>query len=230
MKKSSFPEDNPEKSRFNDGFEFAKHIINPVTGLNLTETLELSKMNPLSPTQNIERLIKVQEARKDALLREAFRYDIQTDQGSIEWNKAYYESQISIFKKHLTEPIFEGYVITAYNGYIKFCETQINRLNNSDKDWKEIHEDFIKGKYIEDVSLNDFNEVMNYRKLPNGKQKIKWVGKKAEAVYFQKAAGFSMKQFNQCFITEDGKQFLVGNRSKLNPQGPFIAIMKKHNF
>lgn len=97
---------------------------------------------------------------------------------------------------------------------------------NTVSDWSWLFNKLIN-RYIKDISLNDFNEVMNYNRLPNGKLKTKWFGKKSEAVYFQKHFKFSMKQFNECFIFEDDTHFAEKNRLTTNPENSFLEMLKK---
>jgi hypothetical protein len=94
-----------------------------------------------------------------------------------------------------------------------------------EKVWKKLHQNLIQD-YISDVSLKDFNEVMNYKRLPNGKGKIKWIGEKTEAMHFKEHYGFpSLKIFNQCFIPSDGKKFIKSNRSRTTLKKSFTDLL-----
>ncbi len=97
------------------------------------------------------------------------------------------------------------------------------------KDWEDLYDDLIN-EYIKDTSPTVFNDVINYKRLPKGADKIIWISKKSEAVYFQKAYGFKMKNFNECFIHIDGKQFAEKNRPKSHPQEHFLKIIAKHKY
>lgn len=110
-----------------------------------------------------------------------------------------------------------------YKAYVK---SEINKLPR--EDWSSLHHDLIN-EYIEDVSEEDFNDVMSYKRLPNGKLKIRWMTEKSEGVYFQKEFGFSMKEFNQCFIHKDGTQFRANNlHPDYRPKKQFQDIVLKH--
>jgi hypothetical protein len=117
-----------------------------------------------------------------------------------------------------------------YDNMLSKLNKRLIQLLNKDpepvKSWDILYNGLLNS-YIKDVSLNDFNEVMNYKRLPNGKSKITWTTKKAEAVYFQKYIGFTMKQFNECFIHKDGTQFKESNRLNTNPEQSFIDIINK---
>jgi len=108
------------------------------------------------------------------------------------------------------------------------CKYEVEKNTiNTIVDWSWLY-NVLTGKYIKDISLNDFNEVMTYKRLPNGKWKIKWFGKKSEAVYFQDYFKFSMKQFNECFVFNDGKRFSENNRLTTNPEQSFFDMLTKH--
>jgi hypothetical protein len=77
----------------------------------------------------------------------------------------------------------------------------------SEKDWKELYNDLINGHYIADCSLSDFNLVMNEHSLPQGKDKIKWIGPRYTGFWFGKFAGFDVKTLNKLFIPSNGKPF-----------------------
>ena len=115
----------PPASKFNDGFEFAKHIYNPKTELNLNETLIQWKMNSISPTQNVERLIEAREAHKVELFKEAFKYDEQTEQRALKWEKAYYEREIADFTESIKELKMDSPGIVSYQGYIDYCKLKL---------------------------------------------------------------------------------------------------------
>lgn len=211
----------PPASKFNDGFEVAKHIVNKETGKNLIEILNEYGMYGLSPSQDIDRLIEAREAEKALKNADSLR----RNQPGNDWDLDYYKHEIKIFEAAIKDTKPEDAEFTSYRQYISYCNDQITRLSNPGKDWKELHKNLIIGKYIGDVSLNDFNEVMNYHRLPNGKERINWLTKKAEAVYFQKAKGFTMKDFNTCFVFKDRSSFQENNRLKTNPPQVFRNII-----
>jgi hypothetical protein len=82
----------------------------------------------------------------------------------------------------------------------KYC---INKAN-SITDYKALYSKLINS-FIEDISINDFNEVMNYKRLPNGKNKTCWIGNNADAYRFSKKISFTIKQMNDCFSFPNGK-------------------------
>lgn len=96
------------------------------------------------------------------------------------------------------------------------------------KDWSKLHEDLINEGYIKDVSQADFNEVMNYKRLPNGKERIIWLTKKSEGAYFSKEFGFEMKNFKKCFIHSDGKDFHDNNVPSTTPDSRLIDLISRH--
>lgn len=95
------------------------------------------------------------------------------------------------------------------------------------KDWSELFRG-LYGKYIKDVSQEDFNEIMNYRRLPNGKGKGIWVGSKADAVRFSDNFHFDIPEFNECFLQRDGKKIDVHNRPKTAPKKVFNDLLIRH--
>jgi hypothetical protein len=73
------------------------------------------------------------------------------------------------------------------------------------KSYKRFYEIFIN-KYIADVSADDFGEVMKYKRLPNGKDKIKWIiDNGADAFRFKEFINFTIKEMNDCFFFPFGK-------------------------
>jgi hypothetical protein len=95
------------------------------------------------------------------------------------------------------------------------------------KSWEGLHND-LKGNRISNASLNTFNEVMKYKRLPNGANKIIWHTEKAEAVDFQKEFNFTMKQFNDCFEHVDGKAFAGNQRQRTKRKEDFLSIIEKY--
>lgn len=97
---------------------------------------------------------------------------------------------------------------------------------DSVKDWKELYNDLINGHYIADCSLSDFNIVMNEHSLPQGKDKIKWIGPRYTGFWFGKYAGFSVRILNSLFLPIDGKPFRNNDNSICKTE--FEALMLKH--
>lgn len=126
--------------------------------------------------------------------------------------------------------IEDRYLRKRVEAYRTMCQKIVDEnadTLNTKTDWRKLFQT-ITGKYIQDTSLNDFIEVMIFRRLPNGKGQIKWFGKKSEAVYFQEYYGFSMKQFNECFVFEDGTRFYKNNRLNTNPEPSFLHLITSH--
>ncbi|NLO04097.1 MAG: hypothetical protein GX126_17580 [Bacteroidales bacterium] len=74
----------------------------------------------------------------------------------------------------------------------------------------------LNGKYIQ-TNIDVFTSVMINKQLPKDANKIIWLTTKTEAVYFQIETGFTMKQFNACFIHQTGTGFNAHNRSPSSP-------------
>jgi hypothetical protein len=217
-------ENTSPASKFNDGFELAKHIINPETGLNLIEQMRKDGLFGLSPSQDIERLIEAREDEKGLKMNASFKYnqpEIRT------WNIDYYNNEIRLFEDELKSKNPQDSEFTCYRQYIDYCKDQLSRLSKPGKDWKDVHLGLINGKYIKNVSLHDFNEVMNDKRLPNGKEKIMWIVEpKTWAVFFADSYGFTLKIFNNCFIYKDGKPFTRGNKPTAYPKNEFLNLCK----
>lgn len=72
-------------------------------------------------------------------------------------------------------------------------------------DYSALYNELIK-KYFSDISKDEFNEVLNYKRLPNGKEKIKWIKDNgADAFRFKEFIKFTIKEMNDCFSFPFGK-------------------------
>jgi hypothetical protein len=122
--------------------------------------------------------------------------------------------------------VYIGGILDFFN----YAESKLRVEENSldkNEDWSWLYKNLI-GKYIKDISLNDFNVVMNYHKRPYGDSKIKWNDKRTHGAHFQKFFKFTMKEFNDCFVHKDGKGFLEHDRiSKFTDQS-FIDLLEVH--
>jgi hypothetical protein len=117
--------------------------------------------------------------------------------------------------------------ILGFFDYVE-CKYEVEKDTNETKeDWSGLFKDLIDN-YIKDISLNDFNVVMNHHWLPKGKGEIIWIGKKAEAVFFQKEFGFTMRQLNECFVGKDGTKFAENNRLNKSIGQTFIDLLRRH--
>ncbi len=80
----------------------------------------------------------------------------------------------------------------------------IDIIDNNDK-YIPIYDKLIN-KHIE-TDYKIFVQVLNYKRILNDTDKIKWVSDKVLAIKFKGCIDFSMKQFNDCFFHKDGKKF-----------------------
>ncbi len=82
------------------------------------------------------------------------------------------------------------------------------RKPEPENDWKELFNDLHGRRYIAECSLSDFNLVMNEHSIPQGKDKIKWMGRRNVGVWFGEYAGFDgVKTLNKLFKARNGKPF-----------------------
>jgi len=110
----------------------------------------------------------------------------------------------------------------AYEKQIEALELRLQ--GTTAKNWDSLRQSLI-GEYIEEVSLSDFNHVMNHHHLPNKGKPITWIGTKADAVRFYKKFQFKQAEFNKCFVHKDGKPFLTKNATDTHPSERFDAIL-----
>lgn len=136
----------------------------------------------------------------------------------------YLEEIIKLWRGRDLENMNRG-EIPDFLHYIEFKYEVEKNVKNPIKDWSWLFNKLIN-RYIKDISSDDFNEVMTYKRLPNGKLKTRWFGLKSEATYFQEYFKFSMKQFNECFIFKDDTSFAKKNRLNTNPEESFIVLLK----
>jgi len=124
--------------------------------------------------------------------------------------------------KHLPEG---GNQSRRERDYEKMIESLQKKLEGTtDKSWDALRQSLI-GEYIEEVSLSDFNHVMNHHHLPTKGKPITWIGRKVEGIRFYKHFGFKQKDFNKCFIHENGKPFLTNNATDTKPSEQFLKIL-----
>lgn len=135
---------------------------------------------------------------------------------------------LDLKKNRNFDVFFIGSVYDFFD-YAEYClniELNVRRKNHND--WTWLHKNLIEKRYIQNVSLSDFNEVMNHKRLPDGKEQIKWIGKtKTEALYFCKHFEFTLEQFNKCFIYSDGTKFKANNKTQTNPKKEFENLLTK---
>ncbi len=92
------------------------------------------------------------------------------------------------------------------------------------KDYSDLYNKLIK-KYFFDISETDFIEILEYKRLPNGKEKIHWIGNKADAFRFADHFKFSTKQLNDCFYHDAGR-FNANNRDKIGKGSDLTDILQ----
>ena len=104
----------------------------------------------------------------------------------------------------------------------------INKANPI-TEYKVLHGKLIN-IFIEDISINDFNEIMMYKNLPNGRKKLRWIGKnKADAYRFSKKFDFTIKKMNDCFSFANGKLRANDNPKENRTQTELTKIFKELN-
>jgi hypothetical protein len=89
--------------------------------------------------------------------------------------------------------------------YLFFLQADPLSQQPKENDYSALYNELIK-KYFIDISEPEFNEVMKYKRLPNGKEKIKWIKDNgADAFRFRKFINFTIKEMNDCFSFPFGK-------------------------
>lgn len=93
------------------------------------------------------------------------------------------------------------------------CKAYIKFLNEYKVGkWDNLYIYLTNTKYI-DTTIEVFNSVMEYKNLPSGANKVKWLTTHADAIYFQEIFQFLMTQFNECFRSKTGTKFQLGSKS-----------------
>jgi len=138
---------------------------------------------------------------------------------------------IDIKKNRNLDAFFLGSVYDFFD-YAEYClNIELNGRRKNHNDWTWLHYNLIENRYILNVSASDFNEVMIHKRLPNGKEQIKWIGKtKTEALYFSKQFGFTLKQFNECFIYFNGTNFKANNKTPTFQKKEFEDLLTKGKY
>lgn len=78
--------------------------------------------------------------------------------------------------------------------------------------WDNLYTYLTDKKYI-DTTIEVFNSVMEYKHLPSGANKVKWLTTHADAIYFREIFQILMTQFNECFRSKTGTKFQLGSKS-----------------
>ena len=82
--------------------------------------------------------------------------------------------------------------------------------------------------YIKDCSTTDLQSIVIEKKLPTGRNRIKWIGNKADAIRFIEHYNITKKQFNKIFYFEDGKPLHAGHKDKTGTGSDLTDILKKY--
>lgn len=109
--------------------------------------------------------------------------------------------------------------------YLFFLQADPLSEQPTGTEYSDLYNKLIK-KYFTDISEPDFNEVMKYKRLPNGSGKAHWSGKKADAIRFADYYNFTMKQLNDCFFHDKGR-FNDNNRDKTGTPSDISDILRK---
>ncbi len=128
-----------------------------------------------------------------------------------------------------------------FNQFLEAYEDSLKPETNKEEtknNWEALYNDFIDS-YIQNVSLNDFSDTMNHKRLPNGRDrdKILWIGAKNKAIEFGEKSGFVIKTkndrkknsyitLNDCFKSNTGKPF--GANDKEPTPKDFTELLNKH--
>lgn len=91
--------------------------------------------------------------------------------------------------------------------------------------WRPLYDELINANYIT-TTIEVFNEVMTYKRLPGGADQILWLTQKNRAMYFQAELNFTVPQLKECFRNKDGTPFVEHNRTRLKPKDPIKLIIK----
>ena len=113
----------------------------------------------------------------------------------------------------------------AYEDHLKALELRLQ--GNTGKSWDGLRQ-FLIGKYIDKVSLDDFNHVMNYHNLPGETKPITWLSDKVEGMRFAKMFGFKTKDFKRCFLHKDGIVFHDKFYAESHPVSDFEKTLKNY--
>jgi hypothetical protein len=94
-------------------------------------------------------------------------------------------------KKHNSD-----YEVIAY--FDRFISELKDMETEPLKDWMPLYNNLINN-YFKDVTLYDFNEIMNFRRLPDGKNPIKWNKAKGYCLLLFRSYGFKTAEIKRIF-------------------------------
>lgn len=138
----------------------------------------------------------------------------------------YLEEIIKLWRSRDLETMRRG-EIPEFLHYIEFKYEIERNAKDTIKNWSSLFND-LKGKYITDVTIEDFNELMTFKRLPNSTRKITWIGSKADAFRFLDNFNFTLSQFNESFVQKDGKRIDLHDRSETAPKKVFNDLLIRH--
>ncbi|MCK4921845.1 MAG: hypothetical protein KAS71_12420 [Bacteroidales bacterium] len=112
--------------------------------------------------------------------------------------------------------------------FIEYHEERMMGMNKSAK-WVEFYNELSDAGYIS-TNVEIFDYVMKHKRRPSDKDKIQWLTFKADALDIRSQFGFSMKKFNNCFVSKDGRPFTLGSQTDYNPERnkELSTIIKKY--
>lgn len=142
------------------------------------------------------------------------------------------EFEVAKFELDFLNPleIENRYLRKRVEAYRDLCQQIVDRsmgTKYSKADWTELFSQLVD-IYIENISLNDFIEIMTYYRLPMGKGKIKWIGKKSDLMYVERELGFPEGVLNKCFDSKNGTPFKPNNRRSKAPSDSLLGIIRRH--
>lgn len=109
----------------------------------------------------------------------------------------------------------------------EYYQTRLRGLTQR-QNWEGLNNELRKSGFIE-TTAEVFNHVMEYRQIPEGKERILWLTSKADAIAFQESFGFTMPQFNKCFRSNDGRKFTLGSKSSTERNDTLKSILTHFN-
>jgi len=176
---------------------------------------------------------KVEKLEREMIMLQTKKTDIKKVEVSGTTSKGFPLTEHDFIQEQLKryEPKYEKTVGDQKNiefnktvkFYIDFLKAKLEdkKADDYSKLWKEI-----VPKYIKNLSLSDFNEIMTYKRLPNGKDKLTWEGKKTWCLHLFRSHGFTTAQVNKVF---DGgfRANLLGRRI---PDKDFRKLLGNHKY
>lgn len=82
--------------------------------------------------------------------------------------------------------------------------------------------------YFGDCSESDIKMIVDSKRLPDGRKKIRWEKSKADAIRFIDYFGIKIPQFNQMFDFKDEKKLRRNNADKNDTESDLTCILQKY--